>query len=92
MDQSPPPEDAAESTHEERPVGVPHRMTEAVEVLAETLLGRWRSKHRAELRGQAWPPPEEPKPEPPRRTALTDKPLGPPRRIFRDSRPGMSWS
>jgi GNAT superfamily N-acetyltransferase len=43
----------------------------------------WRAKHRAERRGEAWPPPEPPKPEP-RSSVLSDRPKGPPRRVFRE--------
>ena len=42
-------------------------------VLAETLLGMWRAKHRAERRGEPWPPPE-----PPSAPSLTPDPPLPP--------------
>lgn len=85
MDQSPPFEDTTERTHEEPTVDAQVRIDVAAQVIGETLLGMWRSKHRAERRGQAWPPPEEPKLELPR---LRNKPPGPPRRIFREAESG----
>jgi hypothetical protein len=84
MDQTPQPEDAAEIASEERRADVQRRMEEVAGVLAETLLGMWRAKHRAERRGEPWPPPEPPKPEPPRTSGLIEKPKGPPRRVFRN--------
>jgi hypothetical protein len=78
MDQAPQPEDAAANTErEERRADVQRRIDEVAGVLAETLLGMWRAKHRAERRGEAWPPPEPPKPEPPRTSVLSDKPKAP---------------
>jgi len=82
MDQAPQPEDAAEIAREERRADVQRRIDEVAGVLAETLLGMWRAKHRAERRGEAWPPPEQPKPEP-RNSALSDRPKAP-RRSFRE--------
>lgn len=83
MDQAPQPDATAEIAHEERRADVQRRMDEVASVLAETLLGMWRAKHRAERRGEAWPPPEPPKPEP-RSSGLIEKPKGPPRRVFRE--------
>lgn len=82
MDQAPQPEDAAEIAREERRADVQRRMDEVAGVLAETLLGMWRAKHRAERRGEAWPPPEPPKPEP-RKSVLSDRPKSL-RRAFRE--------
>ena len=88
MDQPPQPEDVAANTErEERRADVQRRIDEVAGVLAETLLGMWRAKHRAERRGEAWPPPEPPKPEPPRRSVLSDRPKAP-RRAFRELAPG----
>ena len=85
MDQAPQPEDVAANTErEERRADVQRRIDEVAGVLAETLLGMWRAKHRAERRGEPWPPPEPPKPEPPRTSGLIEKPKGPPRRVFRE--------
>jgi GNAT superfamily N-acetyltransferase len=84
MDQTPQPKDAAESVREERRTDVQRRIDEVAGVLAETLLGMWRAKHRTERRGEPWPPPEPPKPEAPRSAALIEKPKGPPRRVFRE--------
>lgn len=83
MDQTPQPEDAA-SVREERRTDVQRRIDEVAGVLAETLLGMWRAKHRAERRGEPWPPPEPPKPEPPLASGQIEKPKGPPRRVFRE--------
>ena len=55
------------------------RIDEAADVLAVTLLGMARAKHRAERRGEPWPPPE-----PPRSSGLIEKSKGPPRRVFRE--------
>jgi hypothetical protein len=82
MDQ--PPEATAEIAHEDRRADVQRRIDEVAGVLAETLLGMWRAKHRAERRGEPWPPPEPPKPKPPRTSGLIEKPKGPPRRVFRE--------
>ncbi len=61
MDQAPQPEDVAANTErEERRADVQRRIDEVAGVLAETLLGMWRAKHRAERRGEPWPPPEPP--------------------------------
>lgn len=88
MDQPPQPEDVAANTErEERRADVQRRIDEVAGVLAETLLGMWRAKHRAERRGEPWPPPEPPKPEPPRRSVLSDKPKAL-RRAFRELAPG----
>ena len=87
MDQAPQPDATAEIAHEERRADVQRRMDEVAGVLAETLLGMWRAKHRAERRGEAWPPPEPPKPEPPRRSVLSDRPKAL-RRAFRELAPG----
>jgi GNAT superfamily N-acetyltransferase len=88
MDQPPQPEDVAANTErEERRADVQRRIDEVAGVLAETLLGMWRAKHRAERRGEAWPPPEPPKPEPPRSSVLSDRPKAP-RRAFRELAPG----
>ena len=88
MDQPPQPEDVAANTErEERRADVQRRIDEVAGVLAETLLGMWRAKHRAERRGEPWPPPEPPKPEPPRRSVLSDSPNAP-RRAFRELAPG----
>ncbi len=85
MDQAPQPEDAAAITErEERRADVQRRIDEVAGVLAETLLGMWRAKHRAERRGEPWPPPEPPKVEPPPTPGLIEKPKGPPRRVFRE--------
>ena len=84
MDQPPQPDATAEIAHEERRADVQRRIDEVAGVLAETLLGMWREKHRAERRGEPWPPPEPPKPEPPRTSGLIEKPKGPPRRVFRE--------
>lgn len=84
MDQAPQPEDAAEIAREERRVDVQRRIDEVAGVLAETLLGMWRAKHRAERRGEPWPPPEPPEPDAPRSSGLSEKPKGPPRRVFRE--------
>ncbi|HCF62210.1 MAG TPA: hypothetical protein DFS52_29995, partial [Myxococcales bacterium] len=73
MDQPPQPDATAEIAHEKRRADVQRRIDELAGVLAETLLGMWRAKHRAERRGEAWPPPEPPKPEP-RNSVLSDKP------------------
>src|SRR5690606_35999021 len=59
---------------------------EVAGVLAETLLGMWRAKYRAERRGEPWPPPEPPKPAP-RNSVLSDKPKAL-RRAFRELAPG----
>ena len=83
MEQTPQPDATAEIAHEERRADVQRRFDEVAGVLAETLLGMWRAKHRAERRGEAWPPPEPPKPEP-RKSGLIEKPKGPPRRVFRE--------
>jgi len=84
MDQAPQPEDVAANTErEERRADVQRRIDEVAGVLAETLLGMWRAKHRAERRGEPWPPPEPPKPEP-RSSGLIEKAKGPPRRVFRE--------
>lgn len=89
MDQPPQPEDVAANTErEERRADVQRRIDKVAGVLAETLLGMWRAKHRAERRGEHWPPPEPPKPEPPRTSGLIEKPKGPPRRVFRELAPG----
>ncbi|MBP6632146.1 MAG: hypothetical protein KA297_22190, partial [Kofleriaceae bacterium] len=82
MDHAPQPEDAAEITREERRADVQRCIDEVAGVLAETLLGTWRAKHRAERRGEAWPPPEPPKPEP-RKSVLRDRPKSL-RRAFRE--------
>lgn len=80
MDQPPQLEGAAASTAcEERRADVQRRIDEVAGVLAETLLGMWRAKHRAERRGEPWPPPE-----PPRTSGRIEKPKGPPRRVFRE--------
>lgn len=84
MDQPPQPDATAEIAHEERRADVQRRMDEVAGVLAETLLGMWRAKHRAERRGEPWPPPEPEKPEPRRTSGLIEKPKGPPRRVFRE--------
>ena len=85
MDQAPQPDDVAANTERaERRADVQRRVDEVAGVLAETLLGMWRAKHRAERRGEPWPPPEPPKPEPPRSSGLVEKPKGPPRRVFRE--------
>ncbi|MBZ4417863.1 hypothetical protein [Myxococcus sp. RHSTA-1-4] len=84
MDQAPPPKTAAEIVHEERRANVQRRIDEAADVLAGTLLGMWRAKHRAERRGQPWPPSEEPKSAALRNSVLSDRPKGPPRRVFRE--------
>jgi GNAT superfamily N-acetyltransferase len=83
MDQASQPEDvAADTAREERHADVQRRIDEVAGVLAETLLGMWRAKHRAERRGEPWPPPEPPKPES-RNSVLRDRPKAP-RRIFRE--------
>ena len=88
MDQAAQPEDtAADTAREERRADMQRRMDEVAGVLAETLLGMWRAKHRAERRGEPWPPPEPPKPEQPRRSVLSDKPKAL-RRAFRELAPG----
>lgn len=84
MDQAAQPEDAAAIAGEERRADVQRRIDEVAGVLAETLLGMWRARHRAGQRGEAWPPPEPPKPEAPRSPGLSEKPKGPPRRVFRE--------
>ena len=85
MDQAPQPEDAAASAaREERRADVQRRIEEVAGVLAETLLGMWRAKYRAERRGETWPPPEPPKPEAPRSSGQIERPKGPPRRVFRE--------
>lgn len=86
MDQAPQPEDAAEIAREERRADVQRRIDEVAGVLAETLLGMWRAKYRAERRGEPWPPPEPPKPEP-RSSVLSDRPKAL-RRTFRELAPG----
>jgi len=86
MDQAPQPEDAANTECEERRADVQRRIDEVAGVLAETLLGMWRAKHRAERRGEPWPPPEHPKPDP-RKSVLSDKPKAL-RRAFRELAPG----
>lgn len=83
MDQPPQPDATAEIAHEERRADVQRRIDEVAGVLAETLLGMWRAKHRAERRGEPWPPPEPPKPEPTRRSVLSDRPKAL-RRAFRE--------
>lgn len=85
MDQAPQHEDAAEIAREERRADVQRRIDEVAGVLAETLLGMWRAKHRAERRGEPWPP-EPPKPEP-RSSVLSDRPKAL-RRTFRELAPG----
>ncbi len=87
MDQPPQPDATAEIAHEERRADVQRRMDEVAGVLAETLLGMWRARHRAERRGEPWPPPEPPKPEALRRSVLSDKPKTL-RRAFRELAPG----
>src|SRR5690606_16575952 len=88
MDQAPPPDDVAANTErEERHADVQRRIDEGAGVLAETLLGMWRAKHRAERRGEPWPPPEPPKPAPTRRSVLSDRPKAL-RRAFRELAPG----
>ena len=88
MDQAPQPEAVAANTErEERRADVQRRIDEVAGVLAETLLGMWRAKHRAERRGEPWPPPEPPKPEPPHRSVLSDRPKAL-RRAFRELAPG----
>lgn len=87
MDQPPRPEEAAEIARAERRADVQRRIDELAGVLAETLLGMWRAKHRAERRGEPWPPPEPPKPKPPRRSVLSDRPKAL-RRAFRELAPG----
>jgi GNAT superfamily N-acetyltransferase len=83
MDQAPQPDDVAANTEcAERRADVQRRIDEVAGVLAETLLGMWRAKYRAERRGEPWPPPEPPKPEP-RSSVLSDKPKAP-RRAFRE--------
>lgn len=84
MDHAPLPEDAAEIAREERRADVQRRIDEVAGVLAETLLGMWRAKYRAERRGEPWPPPEPPKPAPPFTSRQIEKPKGPPRRVFRE--------
>ena len=84
MDQAPQPDAIAEIAREERRVDVQRRIDEVAGVLAETLLGMWRAKYRAERRGETWPPPEPPKPEAPPSSGLSEKPKGPPRRVFRE--------
>jgi GNAT superfamily N-acetyltransferase len=85
MDHAAQPEDAAaNSASEERRADVQRRIDEVAGVLAETLLGMWRARHRAQQRGESWPPPEPPQPEPPRSSGLSEKPKGPPRRVFRE--------
>jgi GNAT superfamily N-acetyltransferase len=84
MDQAAQPEDAAAIAHEERRADVQRRIDEVAGVLAETLLGMWRARHRAQQRGESWPPPEPPKPEPPLTSGQIEKPKGPPRRVFRE--------
>jgi GNAT superfamily N-acetyltransferase len=88
MDQPPQPDATAEIAHEERRADVLRRIDEVAGVLAETLLGMWRAKHRAERRGEPWPPPEPPKPEPTRRSVLSDRPERRLRRAFRELAPG----
>lgn len=83
MDQAPLPDTTAEIAHEERRADAQRRMDEVAGMLAETLLGMWRAKHRAERRGEPWPRPEPPRPEP-RSSGLIVKPKGPPRRVFRE--------
>ncbi len=79
MDQARQPEDMdADTAREERRADVQRRIDEVAGVLAETLLGMWRAKHRAERRGEPWPPPE-----PPLTSRQIEKPKGPPRRVFR---------
>ncbi len=85
MDQAAQPEDAAANTaHEERRADVQRRIDEVAGVLAETLLGMWRARHRAQQRGESWPPPEPPTLEAPRSSGLSERPKGPPRRVFRE--------
>ena len=85
MDQAAQPEDAAADTaREERRADMQRRMDEVAGVLAETLLGMWRAKYRAERRGEPWPPPEPPKPAPPFTSRQIEKTKGPPRRVFRE--------
>lgn len=65
MEQAPQPKEIAANTErEERRADVQRRIDEVAGVLAHTLLGMWRAKHRAERSGEAWPPPEPPKPDP----------------------------
>lgn len=90
MDQDQPPqlENADVSTaREERRADVQRRIDEVAGVLAETLLGMWRAKHRAERCGEPWPPPEPPKKPEPRNSVLSDEPKAL-RRAFRDLAPG----
>lgn len=90
MDQDQPPqlENADVSTaREERRADVQRRIDEVAGVLAETLLGMWRAKHRAERRCAPWPPPEPPKKPEPRNSVLSDEPKAL-RRAFRDLAPG----
>lgn len=85
MDQAPQPDDVAANTErEERRADVQRRVDEVAGVLAETLLGMWRAKHRAERRGEPWPLPEPPNVKPPPTPGLIEKPKGPPRRVFRE--------
>jgi len=77
MDHAAQPEDAAAIAGAERRADVQRRIDEVAGVLAETLLGMWRAKHRAERRGESGPPPEPPKPEAPRSSGLSEKPKGP---------------
>jgi len=87
MDQAPQPDDVAANTERaERRADVQRRIDEVAGVLAETLLGMWRAKYRAERRGETWPPPEPPTPEP-RNSVLSDKPKAL-RRAFRELAPG----
>lgn len=79
MDQTPLEDVAADTAREERRADVLRRIDEVAGVLAETLLGMWRAKHRAERRGEPWPPPE-----PPLTSGQIEKPKGPPRRVFRE--------
>ena len=84
MEQPPIEDVAADTAREERRADVQRRIDEVAGVLAETLLGMWRAKHRAERRGEPWPPPEPPKPEPLLASEQIEKPKGPPRRVFRE--------
>ena len=93
MDQAPQPDATPpRSEREERRADVQRRIDEVAGVLAETLLGMWRAKHRAERRGEPWPPPEPPKPELPLHLGADRKAEGPPRRVFRELEARMSWS
>jgi len=86
MDQTPIEDVAANAERDEERADVQRRIDEVAGVLAETLLGMWRAKHRAARRGEAWPPPQPPKPEP-RNSVLSDKPKAL-RRAFRELAPG----